>query len=75
MPNINLPTGNTIYVTVYEYYFLLSEEDVEEFFQSCIADNLGTYIDDPFSNRTMQGRLEVDEPTAIEEPTIEEDID
>jgi hypothetical protein len=61
MPNINLPTGNTIYVTAYEYYFLLDEKDVDQFFQSCIADNLGVYIEDPFSNMASPGKLEVDE--------------
>lgn len=47
--NVQLPTGNTISVSVYEYFFVLKEEDVDLFFQSCIADDLGKYIDNPFS--------------------------
>lgn len=73
MPNINLPTGNTIYVSVYEYYFKLDEKDVDLFFQSCIADNLGIYIDDPFSNMRCEGKLdeEKDELEDIEEIDLE----
>lgn len=73
MPNINLPTGNTIYVSTYEYYFLLPEEEVDEFYQSCIADNLGVYIDDPFSNKVAQGKLEVEDTLEIEEVVEIED--
>jgi len=49
--NIQLPTGNTISVSAYEYYFILKEDEIDLFYQSCIADDLGTYIDNPFSNR------------------------
>lgn len=76
MPNISLPTGKVIYLSVYEYYFQLEEKDVDAFFQSCIADDLGTYEDNPFSSRTYQGRLEVeDTPTEIEEIAIKEDCE
>lgn len=67
MPNISLPTGKVIYVTVYEYYFMLEEKDVDEFFQQCIADDLGTFVDDPFSQKTTLGKLEVEETPEIEE--------
>lgn len=67
MPNISLPTGKVIYLSVYEYYFQLDEKNIDEFFQSCIADDLGTYIDDPFSNRASPGKLEVEDDPEIEE--------
>ena len=57
--NINLPTGNTITVSVYEWLFILREEDMHEFYQSCIADDLGVYIDNPFSFKTDR-EIEVD---------------
>jgi hypothetical protein len=58
MPNIQLRTGNTIYISVYEYYFKLKDEDMDLFFQSCEADNLGVLIEDPFSNKIQMGVLE-----------------
>ena len=67
MPNISLPTGKVIYLSVYEYYFQLRDEDVSEFFQSCIADDLGTFIEDPFSQRTPLGKLEVEELPELDE--------
>ena len=67
MPNISLPTGKVIYLSVYEYYFQLDEKNVDEFFQSCMADDLGTFIEDPFSQKVPLGRLEVeDTPSEIE---------
>ena len=72
MPNISLPTGKVIYLSVYEFYFQLDEKNVEEFFQSCIADDLGTFVDDPFSQRIAQGKLEVEDQPDIEEAPIEE---
>jgi hypothetical protein len=61
MININLPTGNTISITVYEWLFLLDDTNIDEFYQSCIADDLGTYIDNPFSNKIVMGKLEIDD--------------
>jgi len=58
--NIQLPTGTTITISAYEYYFLLKEEDMHEFFQSCIADDLGIQINNPFSNKASFGRIEED---------------
>lgn len=58
---IQLPTGNTLDISAYEYYFILQEEDVDAFYQSCIADDLGTYIDNPFSNRAHSSKLEVED--------------
>lgn len=73
MPNISLPTGKVIYLSVYEYYFQLEEKDVDAFFQSCVADDLGTYEENPFSSRVYQGRLEVeDTPKEIEEAVVDE---
>lgn len=72
MPNIQLRTGNTIYVSTYEYYFKLEEKDMDIFYQSCEADNLGIYIDNPFSNAHFDGAIdeetEIPDNTAIENP-------
>ena len=46
---INLPTGKTISLTTYEWLFILKEEDVDSFYQSCIADDLGHEMNNPFS--------------------------
>lgn len=58
---VQLPTGNTITISVYEYFFILKDEDMAEFYQSCIADDLGTYVDNPFSNSSTGRRIEVEE--------------
>ncbi len=71
MPNISLPTGKVIYLSVYEYYFQLDEDSVQEFYQSCVADDLGAFVDDPFSQRMVPGRLEVDNESDKEEPSEE----
>lgn len=73
MPNISLPTGKVIYLSVYEYLFQLEDKDVDAFFQSCIADDLGQFIDDPFSQRIPYGKLEVEEAPEIEEVPVVED--
>jgi len=69
MPNISLPTGKVIYVSTYEYFFKLQEEDVDEFFQSAIADDLGIQVEYPFSNKVVFGTLEIND---IPEEEIEE---
>jgi hypothetical protein len=56
--NINLPTGKTITISCYEYFFALKEEDVDLFFQSCIADDLGSFIENPFCNKSIQIEIE-----------------
>lgn len=67
MPNISIGvTGKVVYMSVYDYYFRLEEEDVESFFQSCIADDLGTFIEEPFS-KGAPGRLDYEEVPDIEE--------
>ncbi len=65
--NIQLPTGKTISISVYEFFFLLKEEDIDGFYQSCMADDLGQHIESPFSNRAFQGRLELPDVPEIEE--------
>lgn len=61
MPNISLPTGKVIYLSTYEWLFKLEEKNVDEFFQNCIADDLGTFIENPFSAAMPQGRLDIEE--------------
>lgn len=70
--NISLPTGKVISISAYEYFFVLKEEEVDLFFQSCIADDLGVEINDPFAERSIAGRLEVDEASHL--PETEGDI-
>lgn len=65
--NIQLSTGNTIYISCYEYLFVLKDEDVELFYQQCIADDMGVYIDNPFSNRAMQGKIVEDDSDTEED--------
>lgn len=69
MPNISLPTGKVIYLSVYEYYFQLDEDDVDNFYQSAIADDLGIFEDNPFSQKIALGRLEVED--SAEDPITE----
>jgi len=59
--NIQIPTGNTITISVYEWLFILKDEDVHLFYQDCMADDLGTYIDNPFSNKSAAIDIEEEE--------------
>ena len=63
---INLPTGKTISVSSFEFYFILKEDEVDLFFQSCMADDLGEEIYNPFS-RMQTGRIELVEDEEEEE--------
>jgi hypothetical protein len=72
MPIISLPTGKVIHLSVYEWLFKLEEKNVDEFFQSCIADDLGIYEDNPFANRAAHGKLEVEDDPEIEEVPVQE---
>lgn len=65
--NIQLPTGATISISAYEYYFLLKDEDMDLFFQSCVADDLGIQINNPFSNKASFGKLDGGEDYDIPE--------
>lgn len=64
--NLQLPTGNTIWIST-EYYFALKDEDIDMFFQACVADNLGIPIENPFSNKTFSGRIELESDDEEEE--------
>ncbi len=72
--NIQLKTGKTISVSVYEFYFMLPDEDVEKFYESCVADDEGILIDNPFSNKAYNGRIEYEEDFAEEDLDIENSI-
>ncbi len=73
MPNISLPTGKVIYVSTFDWLFVLDEKDVPDFYQSCVADDLGRFIEDPFSQRMTKGKLEVEDTPEIDEASLEED--
>lgn len=64
MPQISLPNGNVIYVSTYEFYFILKDEDMKEFYQYALAENLGIPSpEDPFSDKTFKSSIkEEDEP-------------
>lgn len=64
--NVQLPTGKTISISVYEWLFVLKEEDVDQFFQSCMADDLGIELENPFSNKIVHGKLDIEEPVPEE---------
>lgn len=34
---------------------------MDDFYQACIAENIGVYIDNPFTNNSSGEKLEVDE--------------
>lgn len=53
-------------MSVYEYFFLLKDEDVHEFYQSCMADDLGLEIENPFSNKSSMGKLDIEEFPELE---------
>ncbi len=54
-------------MSVYEYFFILKDEDMDAFYQSCIADDLGTELNNPFSNKSSMGKLEIPETPEIED--------
>lgn len=67
MPFISLPTGKVIYISTFEYLFVLQDEDMYEFFQNAIADDAGVpEPDNPFNLSAHQGKI-------VTEP-IEEEI-
>jgi len=72
MPNISLPTGKVIYLSTYEWLFQLDENKIDEFYQTCVADDLGNFIENPFSQHASPGKLEVEETPEIEETEVEE---
>jgi len=57
---VQLPNGLTIEVSVMDYLFILEEEDMDLFYQECMADNLGIDIVNPFSRKNIQS-LDIDE--------------
>lgn len=72
MAIISLPTGKVMHISTYEWLFKLEEKDVDLFFQSCIADDLGIYEENPFAQRAGIGKLEIEDEPEIEEAQVEE---
>jgi len=58
--NISLPTGKVISVSYYQWLFILKEDEVNDFYQDCIADDLGTQIENPFNNNHAE-KLDIEE--------------
>ena len=56
---IQLPTGLTITVSTYEWLFMLEDDQIEDFYKECMADNLGTQIENPFSDHAE--KIDLDE--------------
>jgi len=68
MPLIQIPqTGKTVYISTYDYYFGLKEDDMDEFFRTCTADDLGVFTDNPFSDLRVIGKPEFEELPDFEE--------
>jgi len=73
---ISLPTGKVMYLSIYEWLFQLEEKDVDAFYQSCVADDLGTYEENPFAHKAPFGRLEIEDSSPeIEEVKVEEEYE
>lgn len=52
--NIQLLTGKTGYIST-ETYVLLSDEEFDRLYRDMIADDVGDYLENPFSNlRTIE---------------------
>lgn len=76
MANIQLPTGKTINIPIAQFLFGIKDDEVDLFFQSCIADDLGTFLEHPFANNAARGFVEVEDEPVIEEiPQEEEEIE
>lgn len=58
---VNIPTGKTINISVYEYLFVWKDEDMDEFYQMCIAEDLGNHLENPFSSHNSGLPVEVEE--------------
>lgn len=70
MPNVNLKNGKTIYIPAEQYYFM-TDEELEQFYQSCMADDLGEFVDHALSGKIPKGKVESEEiPDIPDEDTI-----
>lgn len=45
---ISLPNGKNLIISTYEFLFVLKESDVDSFYETCMADDMGVEIDNPF---------------------------
>lgn len=73
---LSLPTGKIIHISMFEFLFLIPEDNVDEFYQQLIADDAGTPApDDPFSNRAPKGTLEWEEVPEVVEKAVHDDSD
>lgn len=70
--NIELPTGKTLSISVYEFLFILKDEDVDAFYQQCIAEDLGMMVENPFSNKGNSAAIKEEEVQEIPDAPIEE---
>jgi len=59
--NINLPNGKTISVSLHEWLFVLGDDEVEEFYKECMADDIGSFINDPFAENPE--KIDLDKET------------
>lgn len=88
MGYFNLPTGKTIYISTYNLLFKtvdgkvvpVTDEEIAEFMQQCIADDLGEIIENPFTRMSSLSKLTIEEddeyiPDEAEEKNIDLDSD
>lgn len=57
-----------MYTSDYEYYFVLQEKDVHDYYQQLVAEDAGIPApDDPFSFKRHETRVNYEEDLDIEE--------
>jgi len=68
MAQISIPNGKVVYVSTYEYLFVLKDEDVSDFYQQLMAEDAGVPApDDPFSFRKSSTKIDYEEDLEIDE--------
>jgi hypothetical protein len=72
MANIQLPTGKTINIPIAQFLFGIQDDEVDLFFQNCIADDLGSHVENPFANSSSRGIVQVEDEPEIEEAPLDE---
>lgn len=57
---LQLPNGKTISIST-EYYFSIPDDKLSEFFQDCIASDIGLEINYPFISLPNSGEFPTDD--------------
>ena len=79
--NIQLPTGKTVYVSTYEFLFktedgkvvYTTDDEIEDFYRNAMADDLGSFVEDPFHGCVSETlEIQSDETLSVEEAPVDE---